>query len=252
MTFSTIDLSYLTLEQPESLAEKAHARLEHMIVTLEIEPGARLTEQALCAMLDMGRTPVREAILKLEHDQLVEIKPRSGIQVTPVRMNRHLQTTELRYVIEDLIVRRATTLAEPIERQQLRRLATEMQRAARDGDLERFMAIDDAFNRFEASIARNPPAARAIAPLHSLARRFGALHFRTFGKSRLIGSANQHARLMTNIAAGDVALAVASLADLFTYSNELALELIGSVEGSDDSTDLPVDTSHSTAGGVQR
>ncbi|MEQ9815326.1 MAG: GntR family transcriptional regulator [Azospirillaceae bacterium] len=252
MTPSAIDLSFLTLDQPESLAEQAHARLEHMIVTLDIEPGARLTEQALCAMLDLGRTPVREAILKLEHDQLIEIRPRSGIRVTPVSMSQHLQTTELRFVIEELIVRRATKLAEPIERQQLRRLATEMQRAAREGKLERFMAIDDAFNRFEAKLARNVPAARAIAPLHSLARRFGALHFRTFGKSRLIGSADQHARLMTNIAAGDEKGAVEALAELFTYSNELAMELIGATGEANDSPAPRASKRQSTARGAQR
>lgn len=226
MTASALDLSFLTLDQPESLAERAHVRLEQMIVTLEIEPGERLTEQALCKMLDLGRTPVREAILRLQHDQLIEVRPRSGIRVTPVSMSQHLQTTELRFVIEKLIVRRAARLAEPIERQQFRKLASEMQRAARDGDLKRFMAIDDAFNRFEAQVARNPPAARAIAPLHSLARRFGALHFRTFGKARLIGSADQHARLMINIASGEEEDAVGALADLFTYSNELAMELV--------------------------
>jgi DNA-binding GntR family transcriptional regulator len=250
MTASALDLSFLTLEQPESLAEQAHARLEQMIVTLEIEPGERLTEQTLCGMLDLGRTPVREAILRLEHDQLIEVRPRAGIRVTPISLSQHLQTTELRFVIEDLIVRRATRLAEPIERQQLRQLASEMQRAARDGDLKRFMAIDDAFNRFEARIARNAPAARAIAPLHSLARRFGALHFRTFGKARLIGSADQHARLMTTISTGDEEAAVEALADLFTYSNELAMEL-ASVTTADDhaaraSTDYP------SPGGVQR
>lgn len=58
--------------------------LRNLIIGCEIPPGARLTERDLIAKLGFGRTPVREALLRLDHDRLVDTMPRSGYRVRPL------------------------------------------------------------------------------------------------------------------------------------------------------------------------
>ena len=66
----------------ESLTDKAYAQLEEMIVTLQLAPGAVLSEMELGERLNIGRTPVREALHRLAREGLVLILPRKGILVT--------------------------------------------------------------------------------------------------------------------------------------------------------------------------
>lgn len=67
-----------------SQVESCYEELRQLIVTCEIPPGTRLNEKALIERLGYGRTPVREALLRLNHDRLVEVRQRSGYIVRPV------------------------------------------------------------------------------------------------------------------------------------------------------------------------
>jgi DNA-binding GntR family transcriptional regulator len=69
---------------PSSHVDQCYEMLRGMIVRCEIAPGTRLTEKDLIARLKFGRTPVREALLRLTHDRIVDTKPRSGYQVRPL------------------------------------------------------------------------------------------------------------------------------------------------------------------------
>ena len=73
---------HATTARPETLTDQAYNRLEEMIVTLELAPGAVLSEQALSADLGIGRTPIREALQRLALEGLVLVLPRKAIIVT--------------------------------------------------------------------------------------------------------------------------------------------------------------------------
>ena len=60
------------LAQPQSLTDRAYAEIEELIVTLQLAPGAPVSEAELCARLAIGRTPVREALQRLARENLVE------------------------------------------------------------------------------------------------------------------------------------------------------------------------------------
>jgi DNA-binding GntR family transcriptional regulator len=68
------------------LSEQARARLEEMIVSLELAPGSIWSEAELSAKLGIGRTPVREALQRLEGDHLVRILRRHGAQITEINV----------------------------------------------------------------------------------------------------------------------------------------------------------------------
>jgi DNA-binding GntR family transcriptional regulator len=76
--FLQIDHLQIDSSPPRSLAQSAYESLRDMLVTVRIRPGAPLSEEQLTRHLGMGRTPVREAIKRLEAERLVVIYPRRG------------------------------------------------------------------------------------------------------------------------------------------------------------------------------
>src|SRR3954466_8258236 len=88
-----------------SLTEEAYRQLEQMIATLELAPGALISEAELCARLGIGRTPIREAMQRLAREQLLQILPRRGCIVSACRLEDELNVIEVRRPLELLVAR---------------------------------------------------------------------------------------------------------------------------------------------------
>jgi len=82
--------------EPELLSEQAYRSIRDLIVTLDLPPGAVVSEADLMSRLGMGRTPVREALRALARERLVEVYPRRGIFVAGVDP-RELSRNALRH-----------------------------------------------------------------------------------------------------------------------------------------------------------
>jgi DNA-binding GntR family transcriptional regulator len=192
-------------EGEESFADRAYRGIEELIVSLQVEPGAVLTEQGLSAMLGLGRTPIREALQRLAREHLVVIMPRRGIRVTEMRVAEQLKVLEVRRELERYVAVSAARRATPEEKAGFVEMAELMTEAAAQGDDVSFLRLDREFNVFAAQCARNAYAEAAIAPLHALSRRFWTLHLRQAGG--LPEAAAVHAAIMRAIAASDEAAA---------------------------------------------
>jgi DNA-binding GntR family transcriptional regulator len=186
-----------------------------MIVTLELPPGTLLSENTLSGRLGIGRTPIREALQRLAAEHLVLIMPRRGIMVSEVDLRQQLLLLEVRRELERLIATSAARRASSDEREQFRTMADEMETAATRGDDVTFLRIDRSFNQFAAASARNPFAAKAIAPLHALSRRFWFIHYRQAADMPI--AAQVHVAVMKAIAAGDEAAAIEASDGLMDY-----------------------------------
>ena len=88
----------------KSLKQLAYETLKQKIVSCEILPGSTLTEDMLCEMLNASRTPVRDAVSRLEQEHLVSIKPKKGIKVNRVSMNSIRELFEVRCLLEPAAV----------------------------------------------------------------------------------------------------------------------------------------------------
>lgn len=91
-------------KQAASLKQIVYEDLKHKIVTCEILPGAQLTEEMLCDMLNASRTPVRDAVSRLEQEQLVTIYAKKGIYVNHVSLANVCELFEARLRIEPYAV----------------------------------------------------------------------------------------------------------------------------------------------------
>ncbi|MBN9438618.1 GntR family transcriptional regulator [Bosea sp. (in: a-proteobacteria)] len=184
---------------PESLADLAYRRLEEAIVTLSLRPGAILNEAQMIALVDLGRTPVREALIRLAHQGLVEILPRKGIAITDIDAIDVMAALDAREVLERLIVSEAARRAGPGERIAILSKAKAMRRAAEGGDVDAYMRLDKEFDALIAAAARSPYAARAAEPLQALLRRAWYFFER---QDDLVPAAGHHVALAQALASG--------------------------------------------------
>jgi len=200
---------------PESLTDRAYAEIEEMIVTLQLAPGAVLSETALSDQLEIGRTPIREALQRLAREGLVQILPRKGILVSEINPRSHLLLMEVRRELERLLARTGAIRSTADERRQFQEIANGMAQASEQNDEISFMRLDDALNQLVADAAHNEYAKRAIGLLHGLARRFWYMHYKEAADLPL--AARLHAELARRIADGDPDGAAAASDRLVDY-----------------------------------
>ena len=199
----------------QSLTDQAYAKLEELIVTLELAPGEVVSEAALSAQLDIGRTPIREALHRLARERLVNILPRRGIVVSEINVGAQLRLLEVRREIERLVARSAARRASDAERVEFTALAKGFEASARTDDETTFMRTDRAFNELSLVAARNEYAAGAMLLMHSLSRRFWFIHYRQVADMPL--AAKLHATVARAIAKGDAAAAATASDALVDY-----------------------------------
>ncbi len=185
-------------DREPSLTERAYRRIEELIVTLELPPGTVLSEQLLAQRLEIGRTPVREALQRLVRDGLVNILPRRGILVSEINLHTQMRLLEIRREVERLMARCAAERATPAEVAAFAGIAAGMRDASRRSDDLAFLRLDHALNALISQAARNEFATRAMGLMHGLSRRFWYQHYREAGDLPL--SAKLHAELAEAIA----------------------------------------------------
>ncbi|MHA6346416.1 GntR family transcriptional regulator [Roseivivax sp. CAU 1761] len=98
-----------------SKADLAAERLETAIVRCELRPGALFAEAELAEMLDLGRTPVREALLRLASDNLVQLS-RAGVLIPPLDAVTMLKLLELREPLERVCIQKAAQRQTEVDR----------------------------------------------------------------------------------------------------------------------------------------
>ncbi len=185
----------------ESQSEQAYAKLEELIVTLQIAPGSTISESEFCERIGFGRTPVREALQRLARQQLVKILPRRGMVVTEINAETQLYLLELRRELEGFMVRMAARRRSQEEAHRFSEIASDMERAAVEGDEDGFMALDKEFNALVGEACGNPFARDSMDRWNALSRRFWFRHHRQVGD--LERMATLHAEVAWAIGAGD-------------------------------------------------
>ena len=124
--------------------------LRDAIITGEFQPGERLMEMKLANEMGVSRTPVREAIKKLEAEGLVIMNPRRGAQVAPINEKDLKDILEIRKALESLSCRIACGKVNPDDVKHLRSINRAVAKAVRENDIpeivERDVEFHDAIN----------------------------------------------------------------------------------------------------------
>jgi DNA-binding GntR family transcriptional regulator len=202
-----------------SLADEAYIRLEEMIVTLALQPGSVFSEAELSRTIRIGRTPLREALQRLQAQRLVTTLPRRGVVVSDINIVDYLAVLETRRVLDRLVATKAARRATPGQRTALETTAEAMASAAARGDMAEYMRLDTAFDRVLEAASRSAFALQASVPLHAHCRRFWYLYRHNGDLPR---AAELHGAMMHAVAAGDEEGAGTASDALVNYLEEFA------------------------------
>jgi DNA-binding GntR family transcriptional regulator len=130
------------------LADRAYSELRDRIVTLAIPPGAPINEDSLGRELQMGRTPVREAIKRLALENLVTVFPRRGTFASEINITDLAQISDVRVLLEGHAAARAAERLTPALREELDRLIEQIDEREGNGDADDLMRLDASIHRF--------------------------------------------------------------------------------------------------------
>ena len=150
------------LRSRTTLADRAYDTLRAMIVRGAMSPGTRLSEPELMERLSIGRTPLREALLRLAQDGLVAIYPQSGSFVTDISLTQLEEAQFVRERLECGIIRRVADQADKRAMASLRSLLRRQEDASADADAEQFHDLDEELHESFCTIAGWPDVWRLI------------------------------------------------------------------------------------------
>jgi DNA-binding GntR family transcriptional regulator len=185
----------------QSLADKAYQEIRRLIVSLELAPGAVIDERELIERLEIGRTPVREALRRLAHERLVEVYPRRGMFVTGVDVRELARLSEVREVLEPEAARLAAERATDVDRAELGALLDEL--GAGRSDL---IDLDERIHRAVYRAAHNDLLEATLEQYYVLALRIWSMALGSAHSNRaheLEEAVEAHRALLEAIQAGD-------------------------------------------------
>jgi DNA-binding GntR family transcriptional regulator len=218
------ELDESQLSPHERLADRALRLLEEQIVTLQLAPGSVWSEAGLSKRIKIGRTPVREAVQRLAADYLVVIMRRHGIMISQINIQEQLLVLEARRQLEGYIAGRAARRGTTEEKTRLLAIAEAMEVTGRAGDVFSFLRYYFFSKKLLCEAARNPHAARAIAPLHTLSRRFYFLHHKQFNDLPIV--AEHHAAQARAAAIGDETAAIKLSERILDYAEAFTKRIV--------------------------
>ena len=138
------------------IAERAYAELRSRIVTLRLPPGTLLREDELMRELEIGRTPLREAVKRLALENLVAVQPRSGTFVTSVDAADIIHISEVRAELEAQAAELAARRMEPDLRARAETMLEQVRELERAADADELMRLDESIHRLIWAGSHNP------------------------------------------------------------------------------------------------
>jgi len=190
-----------------SLADEAYAAIKAEIVTNRLPPGAQRLEEELAVQLGMSRTPVREAIIRLEREGLVEIVPRRGMRVRALTKRDVREITEVLTCLETQAAERlAGRRLAPQEIARLEQAIADMDAALEAEDMDAWAQADYGFHRLLIELCGNRHLEEIAMNFLDKAHRFRLLTMPY--RARPVYSNVNHAAVVEAIRRGDAQTAV--------------------------------------------
>ncbi|WP_330347578.1 GntR family transcriptional regulator [Streptomyces sp. NBC_00582] len=184
-----------------SYRERVVDALRAALIAGELRPGQVYSAPALAGRFGVSATPVREAMLDLAKEGLVDAVPNKGFRVTEVSDRQLDEYTQVRALIEIPTVTALATTADPVSLEALRPAAREIVVAAVAGDLIAYVEADTRFHLGLLALAGNAHLVEVVRGLRGRARLYGLTALAASG--RLLASAEEHLELLDALLARD-------------------------------------------------
>src|SRR5918993_1909658 len=189
-----------------SLVEDAYMALKVAIRDNVFPPGYQGSEQEIAVRLGMSRTPVHEAIIRLQEDGLVRVLSKRGVMVCPLAPEDVREIYDVIIAIESMAAELVATLPQEERRSvanELEEATAQMETSLREGDLLAWAAADDLFHRTLVERCGNGRIRRIAQTVTDQAHRARMLTLKL--RSKPTGSVAAHRRIIAAIQKGKVA-----------------------------------------------
>lgn len=185
----------------ESLGERVYRTVRDLILSQVFPPGSKLNVEQICRDLRVSRTPVWDAMRRLESEGLVNTVPRHGVFVLNYGTDQIRDLFAVRGALEGLAVRQAARHLDEDARVGLEVTMKEMERAAGAGELEQYSRLAIEFHDRVLAAARNPVLGRLLENVYAqiLVLRLRSLYL----PERVESSVAEHRQLFEAVLAGD-------------------------------------------------
>ncbi|KAA0179320.1 GntR family transcriptional regulator [Cupriavidus gilardii] len=155
-----------------AMRELAYTEIKRRIISCEFRPGEPLNEAQVAAMLGLGRTPVHQALHRLEVEGLVSIMPRKGVLVTPLSLNEVLDMIEVRATNEVLCATLACERGHDSDFKAMRDIVDRSPPLIAGRDIPALASLDLKFHTAMSAASRNRVLAELLRGLHEKQARF--------------------------------------------------------------------------------
>lgn len=203
----------------EHLRDQVANALRAALIAGELQPGVIYSAPTLAAEYGVSATPVREAMLDLAREGLVEAVRNKGFRVTELSERDLDEYTEIRALIEIPTIGRVTRTASREQLEALRPVAQEIVDAAQRGDLIGYLESDRRFHLDLLALAGNARLVETVADLRKRSRLYGLTDLSQEGS--LVGSAQEHTALLDIMIEGDAEAAEEHMRDHLAHVRTL-------------------------------
>ena len=208
--------------ETELLSDRAYAALRDRLISLRIQPGAPIDEDALTRELAVGRTPVREAVRRLALEGLIVVYPRRGTFASTINITSLTDITDVRAQLEPHAAERAAQLADDRDRNEARALIAELGETGAGQDS--LIELDARVHRFVHRCSRNPYLAQDLDRYLNMSLRIWHLTFDRLPPLR--DRVAEHRELLQAIVDGDASAARSiALAHVVAFAREMRAAL---------------------------
>ncbi len=182
------------------LRDEAYVALRAAIVDGTLVPGERLSDVELGRWLGVSRTPIREALARLERAGLVQTKPGRSTIVSPIDVRETRAAQSVAAALHELAVREAVPQLTAADLTAMRAANRRFARALRAEDPDAALAADDDFHEIAVVASANPVVANLLEQVTAVLRRVERIRFASLAGR---DSVALHERIITLCAAGD-------------------------------------------------
>lgn len=207
------------------MSEHLRERIEEQIATGELAPGSALDEASLAEQFGVSRTPVREALIQLCAEGLIEMRPRRGAVVANIGLARLIEMFEVMAELEAMCGRLAARRMTARERDAL--VAAHSACEAAQGDPDAYFYCNERFHAAIYAGSHNGFLAEQALQMHRRLRPYRRLQLRV--RDRLPSSFVEHAAVVSAIVAGDAQAAAQALREHVMVQGERFGDLLASL-----------------------
>jgi len=213
--------------------QAAYEYIKEKILSCEYEPGSLMNEQHICDELELSRTPVRDALSRLEQEGLINIMPKKGIIVSDLKLDDINGIYEVRLLLEPYALRHYGNRLDQKQLEHFQTLMSDFSRAQQDTSY--LYGLDDQFHCFIMNAVQNRYLIDAYENINNLNRRLRVLSG-TRIENRIADTFQEHASIIEACLGKDWERAAQAMAKHLETARIAAFRLLTEVAWAD-STD---------------